>query len=184
MALVVVAAQEMVEPVRAEAARAGVPLQAYGIRDDEVPEGAGRATAVFRYSWSPSFFRQVLRQLPAVRWVHTASGGVDMVACPEMLERGIILTNSRAVHAGPIAEYVMAGVLMTAKRFPTYAGFQRSRRWERVPTAEVAGQLLGIVGLGATGLQIARRAAGLAHARLGGSPPRTASRGRGAHLVP
>src|SRR4051812_9672359 len=46
-----------------------------------------------------------------LRWVHSAAAGVGNALFEEMVASDVILTNSAGVHAVPMAEYVVAGVL-------------------------------------------------------------------------
>src|SRR5262249_30473493 len=46
-----------------------------------------------------------------LRWIHSAAAGVGSALYDEMLASDVLFTNSAGVHAVPIAEYVVAGVL-------------------------------------------------------------------------
>src|SRR5690606_41199151 len=52
---------------------------------------------------------------------------------------------------------VLCGILALARDRPRRIHQQAARRWQHVPVAEVAGDTLGIIGLGAIGQAIARR---------------------------
>lgn len=99
----------------------------------------------------------------ALRWVHTASAGVDRVAFPELLSSEVVLTNSRGVFDAPIAEYVLAVVLAFAKDLPGTLRFQDRHRWLHRETERVAGCRAVVVGGGPIGRAIGRllRAVGL-----------------------
>lgn len=89
------------------------------------------------------------------RWVHTASAGVDRVAFPELL-RSAVLTNSRGVFDGPMAEYVLGLVLAMAKDLPGTLDHQRDRRWRHRETERVAGSTAVVVGTGPIGRTVGR----------------------------
>src|SRR6478672_9283619 len=53
-----------------------------------------------------------------LRWVHTASAGVDNVLTPEVAASDVVVTNSRGVFDGSLSEYVLGLVLAFAKDLP------------------------------------------------------------------
>jgi len=99
-----------------------------------------------------------------LRWVHSAAAGVGNALYPEMLASDVMLTNSAGVHAIPIAEYVVAGVLHFFRGLDVAAEQQREARWDKqffvsddTPVREVAGARVLIVGAGGIGGQVATR---------------------------
>jgi phosphoglycerate dehydrogenase-like enzyme len=99
-----------------------------------------------------------------LRWVHSAAAGVGNALYPEMVESRAVLTNSAGVHAVPIAEYVVAGVLHFFRGLDVAAEQQREGRWDKQffvsddsPVREVAGARVLIVGAGGIGGQVALR---------------------------
>lgn len=92
----------------------------------------------------------------AMRWVHTASAGVDRVAFPELLSSDVVLTNSRGVFDVPMAEYVLATVLAFAKDLPATLRLQQGRTWRHRETERIAGRRVVVVGSGPIGRAIGR----------------------------
>ncbi|MEP6691234.1 MAG: D-2-hydroxyacid dehydrogenase [Gemmatimonadaceae bacterium] len=66
-----------------------------------------------------------------LRWVHSAAAGVGSALFPAMRESDVILTNSAGVHAVPIAEHVLAGVLFLVRALDQMVELQRARHWDR-----------------------------------------------------
>lgn len=99
----------------------------------------------------------------SLRWVHTASAGVDRVAFPELLAAPLTLTNSRGVFDRPIAEFVLGAVLAFAKDTARSLALQRDRTWRHRETETIAGRIATVVGSGPIGQAIAQllAAAGL-----------------------
>lgn len=99
----------------------------------------------------------------ALRWVHTASAGVDRVAFPELLGSDVLLTNSRGVFDVPVAEYVLGAVLAFAKDLPVSLRLQDDRIWRHRETERIAGRCAVVVGSGPIGRTIGRmlRAVGM-----------------------
>ncbi|MPZ63148.1 MAG: D-2-hydroxyacid dehydrogenase [Propionibacteriales bacterium] len=91
-----------------------------------------------------------------LRWVHTASAGVDNVLIPPMVDSDVALTNSRGVFDGAIAEYVLGLMLMFAKDTMGTWRRQTRREWEHRDTERLAGRTALVVGVGPIGRAIAR----------------------------
>lgn len=109
-----------------------------------VPDQSGRALA------------RAVAANPRLRWVHTipAGGGQQVRAArlgDDDLAR-VLFTTSAGVHAAPLAEFAVFGVLAGAKRLPWLLGMQRERRWgPREPLGLLAETTVLVVGLGAIG---------------------------------
>lgn len=87
----------------------------------------------------------------AVRWVHTASAGVDRLTFPALLDSDVTLTNSRGVFDTPIAEYVTGLVIAMAKDLPGTLAAQARREWEHRESERVGGRTAVVVGSGPIG---------------------------------
>jgi phosphoglycerate dehydrogenase-like enzyme len=99
-----------------------------------------------------------------LRWVHSAAAGVGNALYAEMVNSDVLLTNSAGVHAIPIAEYVIAGVLHFFRGLDAVVAQQREHRWdksfftaERSPVREIGGARVLVVGTGGIGTQVAIR---------------------------
>ena len=113
-------------------------------------------------------FASLVEDCPRVRWLHTASAGVDHVLTPAVKAKpGIVVTDSGPAFEIAISEFVLAWMLLVARRLPELMAFQRQRRWESVVQQELYGQTVGIVGLGPIGLGIAARAKAFGMRTLG-----------------
>ena len=99
-----------------------------------------------------------------LRWIQLASAGVD--ALPTWAYEGTVVTCGRGVTAGPIAEYVLAVLLEEEKRIADLRLHSREdverlgneHEWSKIPLGSLAGKTLGLLGFGAIGQEIARRA--------------------------
>lgn len=91
----------------------------------------------------------------SLRWVHTASAGVDRLTFPGLLESDVTLTNSRGVFDRPMAEYVLGLVLAMAKDLPGTLAAQAHREWRHRETEPIAGRRAVVVGGGPIGRAIA-----------------------------
>jgi phosphoglycerate dehydrogenase-like enzyme len=100
---------------------------------------------------------QTLQRHPGIRWIHALGTGMDSFPLGQVGNR--LLTCSRGASAIPIAEWVMAMMLGFAKRLPDVWIHSAPAHWHRnVQLTALAGKQLGIVGFGAIGKALARRA--------------------------
>lgn len=109
---------------------------------------------------------------PGLRWVHTipAGGGQQVKAArlsTEALER-ILFTTSAGVHAEPLAEFAVFGVLAGAKLLPLLRTAQIRHEWmPRVAMGLAADMTVAVVGLGGIGRLTAAKLAGLGYRVVG-----------------
>jgi phosphoglycerate dehydrogenase-like enzyme len=116
------------------------------------------AVGVLRWAGGKRF-TQLVTDCPNVRWLHTASAGVDHVLTPAVQAKpGLVVTDSGPAFEIAISEFVLAWMLMAARRLPELMARQREHRWEAVVQQELFGQTVGIIGLGPIGQGIAARA--------------------------
>jgi phosphoglycerate dehydrogenase-like enzyme len=122
-------------------------------------EGAiGRADAVVSWDLTPAQVQAARR----LKWVHSFAAGVEGVLLPEVVARGIPITNASGVHGPNIAEHVLAMMLAFARCLPRLVRTQTWMAWEddsvRARVFELNGQTLLVVGLGEIGQGVAERA--------------------------
>jgi phosphoglycerate dehydrogenase-like enzyme len=94
---------------------------------------------------------------PGIRWVHILGAGVDGFPLEVVGDR--LLTCSRGAGAPAIAEFVLAAMLAFEKRLPSSWIDAPPSRWNTAELGSLEGRTLGVIGLGAIGSEVARRAA-------------------------
>lgn len=100
-----------------------------------------------------------------LRYVMSMSAGVERcTANPEIEQRGILLTNLRAIDSATIGEHAIALTLALARSFDKFVVDTRQGQWrrengERMQT--LVGKTMLVVGLGGIGTEVASRAHGL-----------------------
>ena len=105
--------------------------------------------------------RSPMVHAPKVKWVQTTSTGVGpLVKLHGLQDSDLLVTTARGVHAGPLAEFVMLGLLAHFRGLRHLEAEQRAHRWNRWCGDEMAGKRLLIVGAG----DLARGTAVLARA--------------------
>jgi phosphoglycerate dehydrogenase-like enzyme len=104
---------------------------------------------------------------PRLRWIHSPAAGVGSMLFPEMLQRDIVMTNSRGVSAVTIAEHTVAVTLALLRGLPLAWRRQAERAWAQnefnagALIRTLRGASVLIVGLGAIGSETARLMAAL-----------------------
>lgn len=97
-----------------------------------------------------------------LKWIHGAYGGIDRLLFPELLKTKVLLTSSRGIHGETVSDHVMAMILAFAKGLVPSWIYKRRKKWSQVEVMrerfELQGKVLGIVGLGAIGQSLARKA--------------------------
>lgn len=112
--------------------------------------------------------RVLFLEAKKLRWVHSAAAGVGSALYPEMLASDVVFTNSAGIHAIPIAEYVVAGVLHFLRGLDFVLDQQRRGEWNKAPFVSLDAPLREmdsvralIVGVGGIGGETARRLSAL-----------------------
>jgi len=180
-----------VEQQRLEKMRAAVPqLEAIGAQAEE--------DAVRAIADADAFFGKLTPPMLAaagkLRWVQTPTASLEHYIFPELAEHPAQLTNMRGLFSDVIADHVFAYILVFARRLNVYFRQQLEHRYEPLGGEEERTNFLagphcvtgmdrahmhlsdgtaGIVGLGAIGSEIARRAAAFGMRVLAVDPVRT-----------
>jgi phosphoglycerate dehydrogenase-like enzyme len=122
------------------------------------------AEIVITWSLRPEQFKAATK----LRWIHSPAAAVHQLIFPELVKSDVILTNSSQVHGPVVAEHVIALLFALAKRLPDAVRFQEKHIWGQEPMwrgrphpRELAGAMLGLVGLGNIGREVAKRASAL-----------------------
>lgn len=130
---------------------------------------------------NPAALKRAADSNPNLRWVHTmfAGGGGQVKAAgltDEQLAR-IAFSTSAGVHAEPLAEFAVFGLLAGAKDLPRLLAQQRGRVWNRWVMGSLSGQRIIIVGLGNIGRATALKLKALGATVVGTSRRDTAVEG-------
>ena len=99
-------------------------------------------------------FDRLLSRCPRLRWVHSATAGVERVLTPAAVERRLLITNARGVFSEPIAQYVLMMILAVSRRLPQLLELQRERTWQPLEANELADITVGVIGLGSIGRRV------------------------------
>lgn len=147
--------EEDLARIRAAAPRARlVNVSLEGLSDSSLDD----VEVLLRGPMPAASFDRLLSRCPRLRWVHSATAGVERVLTSEAAARGLTITNARGVFSEPIAEYTLMMILSVLRRLPELMELQRERTWQPLPAREMHQVTIGIVGLGSIGRTVARLA--------------------------
>jgi glyoxylate/hydroxypyruvate reductase len=123
---------------------------------------AGAEVALGFPDESPAGLAWLVRSAPDLRFVQCmyAGAGQQVRAAgltAEELDR-IAFASSSGVHAVPLAEWSLFGILALTKGLPRLLRDKRERRWDHYPVGELRGRTVLVVGLGEIGREVARLA--------------------------
>lgn len=129
-----------------------VSVSLEGLSDDALDD----VEVLLRGPLPAATFDRLLTRCPSLRWVHSATAGVERVLTPAAARRGLAITNARGVFSEPIAEYVLMMILAVIRRLPQLLELQREHTWQPLPAREMRDVTVGVVGLGSIGRSVAR----------------------------
>ncbi|MCL4672785.1 MAG: D-2-hydroxyacid dehydrogenase [Sphingomonadaceae bacterium] len=102
---------------------------------------------------------ETLRAAKKLRWLNSIYAGLDFMPMDVLIERGITVTNGAGINALTIAEYVVMGMLTTAKGYRDVVRAQDRHEWllDSPGKRELAGSKALLLGYGAIGQLIKPR---------------------------
>jgi len=130
----------------------GELIQCIGAYDALIVRSATRVTA------------EVIAAGERLRVIGRAGVGVDNIDVDAATRRGILVLNAPEGNTVATAEHTIAMMFALARWIPqAHAAVTRDRKWERQRYIgmQVMGKVLGVIGLGRIGSQVARRAQAL-----------------------
>jgi phosphoglycerate dehydrogenase-like enzyme len=155
-----------------------------GATADDPPPGIGPAVEIAEVRYAPDgealreimpgakalFFWRAKREwvqeafdvASGLRWIQSASDGVDGLLFPALAASDVVVTNARGVFDGPIAEWVISAMLALTTGLHRSILDQTRGEWtDGRRRVRVAGQHLVVVGPGPIGRATASRARSL-----------------------
>ena len=119
----------------------------------DTPTQAQRSDTEAMLAWGAP--AGLLPNMPKLRWVQALTAGVEgWLALPD-LPRGLTLTCARGTHRESMAENIFGALFHLTKPYAAIVQDQKQSKWVRRVATPLAGQTLGILGLGAIGQQVA-----------------------------
>ncbi|APX03625.1 D-2-hydroxyacid dehydrogenase [Arthrobacter sp. QXT-31] len=155
---------DLLPPERFPADHAGDPdFKRTPEQEDRYWEMLGKADVLYGFpNESPSGLARIAKENPRLQWIHAMAAGAGGAVKASGLDAATLnkfkVTTSAGVHALPLAEFAVMGILNGFKRTAELAQDQAAKAWPelRTPTRLVNGSSLVITGLGEIGLETAR----------------------------
>ena len=112
------------------------------------------------------FNKKILVSLPRLRYIGVLATGYNVVDVDAAANLDIVVTNIPAYSTDSVVQNTFAHILAMANRVEHYTMQNREGRWSAspdfvywdTPLMELAGKTMGIVGLGAIGMRVAKLA--------------------------
>ena len=161
----------------------------------QVVNTASEAEAIAAMPDADAFFGKItppmLAQANKLRWVQAPTVSLEHYIFPELVNHSCVLTNMRGLFSDVIADQVMGYVICFARNLHTYIRQQVEGKWSPIggeasrvnnstgPAVvtnidrahmHIGGSTMGIVGFGAIGSEIAKRAVAFGMRVLGVDP--------------
>lgn len=120
------------------------------------------AHAIFSWGARRSWLEDAFADATRLRWIQSASDGVDGLLFPALAASDVVVTNARGIFDEPIAEWAIAAMLAFTTGLHTSVVDQTNGVWTDGRRRDrVAGQHLVVVGPGPIGRATATRARAL-----------------------
>jgi glyoxylate/hydroxypyruvate reductase A len=119
-----------------------------------------QADVCFDFDWEEP--AAMPARAPGVRWVQASSSGIgQFMGRTGLAGWHAMVTTAAGIHAQPLAEWAVTGVLYFLKDVPDVQARQSAHRWERMAIGGLAGRRALVVGLGHVGRAVAAALGGL-----------------------
>src|SRR5438128_540136 len=154
-------AQEGIDLLRSQLPEAQIDERP-GLKPEQLRAIIGNYTALIVRS-ETQVTGDILAAATQLKIVGRAGVGVDNIDIEAATRQGIMVVNSPTGNIIAAAEHTIAMLMALARHIPAANSSMKSVKWEksRFLGVEVRNKVLGIIGLGKVGAEVARRAQGL-----------------------
>ncbi|WP_226582264.1 phosphoglycerate dehydrogenase [Halobacillus litoralis] len=136
-------------------------IQDSSLSHEQLLEAVGSAEALIVRSQT-QVTREVIEHAPHLKIIGRAGVGVDNIDLDAATENGIVVVNAPDGNTISTAEHTMAMLMSLARNIPQAYHQLKQKKWERKKFVgvELKDKVLGIVGFGRIGREVAQRAQG------------------------
>jgi D-2-hydroxyacid dehydrogenase (NADP+) len=99
-------------------------------------------------TFGPMMKDEVFRAAGRLRWVQALGTGVDGIVDQPSLRPGVVVTNIRGIHGGPVSEAAVMMMLALCRNLAESVRNQERQVWTRWPPQLLEGKIVGIFGVG------------------------------------
>lgn len=130
--------------------------------EDKIERGAG-ASVLMNTRGAVTWGEAEFSRLPELRMITSCSIGTDMFDLDAATRHGVVICNQPGRTAPVVAEHMFGLMFAAAKRAAFMTSELKAGRWTRMDNLMLQGKVLGVVGTGAIGAEVARlgRAVGM-----------------------
>jgi phosphoglycerate dehydrogenase-like enzyme len=126
--------------------------------EDAVAAALADADVVFAWHARRELLESAWPLASRLRWIQTASAGVDALLFPALVESDVLVTNARGIFDAAIAEWVTGMFVVFSKNVLPVLERQRRHEWLHELTEPLRGKRVLVVGVGGIGRAIGRNA--------------------------
>jgi phosphoglycerate dehydrogenase-like enzyme len=145
--------------------KGALPEQAFIVVDtgEAMAERIGEAAGLIVSNglYTPENARIIRERGKRLQWIQFTTSGVD-IAIASGLPEGVVVANAAGANAVAVAEHAMALLLAVARRIPDAVVARTAKKWPRREMmnrmVSLDGLTMALVGVGAIGREIARKA--------------------------
>lgn len=91
-----------------------------------------------------------------LQWIQSSAAGMDHCLVPSVVQSNILVTSASGVLAKQVADHTMALLAGMLRNLPEFFRAKNAREFIRLPTRDLFGATIGIVGMGGNGRVMAR----------------------------
>ena len=91
-----------------------------------------------------------------LKWIQSSAAGMDHCLVPSVIDSDILVTSASGVLAKQVADHTMALLTGMLRNLPTFFRAKNAHEFVRLPTRDLHGATIGIVGMGGNGRVLAR----------------------------
>lgn len=117
------------------------------------------AKAEVLYDFPRGHVKDLTRVAPKLRWVQGSMAGAGEVAkAAGLIETDVVVTTAGGIYSGPLAEFVLMGMLQHVKGLDLLRRDRATKTWRQGTTGTLERKTLCVVGTGSIGRAVADRA--------------------------
>ncbi|MEE2937440.1 MAG: D-2-hydroxyacid dehydrogenase [Planctomycetota bacterium] len=91
-----------------------------------------------------------------LRWIQSSAAGLDHCLVPGVIQSDIVVSSASGLFAPQVAEQTFSLLFGLLRRLPLFFRAEMRRQFVRLPTDDLRGKTIGIVGMGGNGRMLVR----------------------------
>ena len=91
-----------------------------------------------------------------LKWIQSSAAGLDHCLVPGVIQSDILVSSASGLFASQVAEQTFSLLFGLLRKAPLFFRAEQKREFVRLPTDDLRGKTVGIVGMGGNGRMLAR----------------------------